>query len=232
MRKFFFFCVLSFYLLPIFAQDQNPFNEAFQGREWEFLHYKFHVVPTKKFFKPIAYLKRILLSLGTTIVLCAPPYWHAKQLFKNYPTVKGLENVLLLNSIFPFLIFLMVFNIKMFKNLVQIYVVKFIKNWPANKEYTPSNLHPAFQYLYNLYLENGESKDFLRIVREKFIPILNQALQNRFPQGYHSFAIQMYKPLYNSPIDHSWIINQPLPLPPPLYWQPMSPITSGSLLDF
>lgn len=200
-----------FFLAILHTQPSGAVNyrESFKGREWEFIHYKLRVAPNN--YQPFRKNKKRMLLLLTLTPICSSiATWFGTYTMKTeipVGTVDRIGAAVSLGILSLPLGLLIAIVSDLLERSKRNAFLKFVKHWPKNKDYTPSDFHDLFEQLYTLYLHEGETPVFKQKVY-KLRCLIGHALNNRFPDGYYTFTTRtMVKtqpiinqlPIYNIP---------------------------------
>ncbi len=162
-------CIVLLFLSHFFIYSQdNLFDKSFEGREWEFLQYRF-----QDRFSLVDLLKTIGASLG----IAGGSIYCIVKLFNIKPSKTSAELVVAAGVALGFLTFFE--RLTHYDRQAKIKkAINFIKKWPDNKKYSPAYFYSAFDELFELYQQEGETKAFRSKILE-LIWIIDRAILNR-----------------------------------------------------
>ncbi len=194
MNKIIFHIFLVFtFASSVASSAAIDLKENFKGREWEFIQYELKIVPNnQQLFRNNS--KKSILLLVSSVILPSIVAWLC--------TCKEREEASIIAGLFGFfggaLVEIGIDNFILKRNEFKA-LLKFIKDWPENKDYTPLSFHNSFEQLYTLYVHEGETNELKQQIR-RFKSVIDHALRNRFPAGYHSFTTRTTLPNAQQPI--------------------------------
>ncbi|MEX0940560.1 MAG: hypothetical protein WDZ41_04325 [Candidatus Babeliales bacterium] len=162
-------------------------QKAFKNREWEYMDYTFIIKPNKELYSLKSKLKLAAATFGGFIssVFGTLIYVIETNQLNRLENDKKFEKAIDMPCLIATCGTLLGYLWYLPKSIMFNALKNFIKQWPANKNITPNELHDLFDELYQLY--KTDYKKFKKVASDSLY-IIRQAIELHFPKRYQTIT--------------------------------------------